>query len=206
MLRKFLDGLIFGAGFTIALAVVWTVYVYLVVPKLMFSMSHEAKAPAIQNPKDAKIAEPRTKAVESGAKVTDNPRDYAFFKSTASKMEIPSGGGMLGLAIVATPSGARRPETYQLWLTQSEFWEIRTTGDRAQVGRLPRPENAGSEDIDRVMREKLNIGAHQATTTISGLDVESLKAGGDSGRRSLNGKLKITVEGVVFLLPNEYAK
>ena len=41
--------------------------------------------------------------------------------------------------------------------------------------------------------------------TVSDIEINNLKSNGESWRdESLNGALKITVEGVVFVLPNPY--
>jgi hypothetical protein len=55
------------------------------------------------------------------------------------------------------------------------------------------------------MRKNLGFGAQQSTMTVSADELSRLKSTGDSSRdESLNGKLKISTEGVVFVQPNPY--
>jgi hypothetical protein len=55
------------------------------------------------------------------------------------------------------------------------------------------------------MHKSLGFAAGQSTMTVSAEELSRLKSSGDSSRdKSLNGKLKISTEGVVFVQPNPY--
>lgn len=198
MLRKFVDGLIFGAGFAVAFVVVWSVSMAYVIPQVVESAATRTKEPKFENPTEAQLAEKEPGSVHQA-------REYSFFKNSEERMKIPPEGGLLAMAPFNTPSGAKRSNTYQLWLTETSLWQIRTIEDKAEIEKLPRPENANVGDLDRLVREKLGPGALQSTMAISREEIAKLKSAGDSWRnQSLNGKLSITVEGVVFVLPNPY--
>jgi hypothetical protein len=164
----------------------------------MESVTTETRVPKFESPTDAQVATPDPSAAKRN-------REFSFFKRSEDRMQVPKGGGILAMAPMSTPAGAKRPSTYQLWLTESALWQIRTTEDKAQIERLTRPENATADDLDRLMREKLGPGAHKGTMTVSDTEIQALKSAGSSWRdKSLNGKMSITVEGVVFVLPNPY--
>jgi hypothetical protein len=198
VLRKFLDGLVFGAGLTIAFVSIWTLSMYFVIPRVMEPFTTETKVPKFENPTDAKVAAP-----DPGAAKSD--RDFSFFKPAENRMKIPQGGGILAMAPISTPAGEKRPRTYQLWLTETGLWQIRTTEDKVQIEQLPRNESATVSDIDRVMRLQLGPTARKSMMTVSDVDIQNLRASGASRRDdSLNGRLSITVDGVVFVLPNQH--
>lgn len=199
MLRKFIDGLAFGAGLAIAFVAVWSVSMYFVVPRMMESaITERTKTPKFDNPTDARVATPDPSAEKK-------EREFSFLKHSGRRMEIPQGGGILAMAPMSTPPGAKRPGTYQLWLTEAGLWQIRTNEDKGQIEKLPRPENATVGDLDRLMREQLGAMARQSTMTVSDVEIRKLRSSGTSWRDdSLNGKLNITVDGVVFVLPNPY--
>lgn len=198
MLRKFLDGLVFGAGFGIAFVLVWAIGMSYVMPRLVTSLTTETKQPGFENPREAKVAEP-------DPSIMPEKKEFSFFKHSDERMKIPSGGGILSMSPVTTVKGSKRPSTYQLWLTESKLWQIRTTEEKAEIEELPYPKNASVNDLDKLMSEKLGVASRQSTMTVSSEEIARLKSTGRSRRdESLNGKLKISVEGVVFIVPNPY--
>jgi hypothetical protein len=201
MLKIFLDGLIFGCGFAIAFVaiwIIWTIGVSLVLPRMMESITTTTKQPKFNNPTEAKIADP----APAGA---SEKRDFSFFKGSGERMKIPPGGGLLAMSPISTAQGSKRSSTYQLWLTDSKLWQIRTVEEKAEVEELPYPQNASVTDLDNLMHKNLGLGAHQSTMTVSAEELSRLKSSGDSSRDgSLNGKLRISTEGVVFVQPNPY--
>lgn len=198
MFKRFVDGLIFGAGFAIALVVVWTVGYMLLMPRLtayFVSQATQTRQPEFDNPREAKAVEP-TPSIESEQKA------FSFFKHAGVTMKIPPGGGILSMAPIATAKGSKRPSTYQLWLTEDKLWQIRTTEEKAEVEELPYPKEASMEGLGKVMFEKVGPASGQSTMTVSPVELARLKSNGHGGEdRSLNGTLKISVEGVVFVLP-----
>ncbi len=120
-------------------------------------------------------------------------------------MKIPPGGGILAMSPMTTAQGSKRPSTYQLWLTESKLWQIRTVEEKVEIEELPYPKDASVADLDNLMRKNLGFQARQSTMTVSAHDVSSLRSTGESSRDdSMNGKLRISVEGVVFVQPNPY--
>jgi hypothetical protein len=192
-----LEGLIFGAGFAIASVIIWSIGTAYVIPNVLESIVVSSpETPPFTNPIEAKTAEGQSSAQH---------REYSFFKYSEGRMKIPPQGGILAMATTSTPPGADRPNSYQIWLTENSLWQIKTTGEKAEIEKLPRSENANADDLDRLFREKLGGSSHKSMMTISPNQIESLKAAGEHGRdMGLNGKLSITVEGVVFVLPNPY--
>lgn len=198
MLKKFFEGFIFGSGFTIAFVIIWWIGMIFVMPRMVASHTMETKQPEFKNPKEAKIAEPNS-TLERESK------EFSFFKDSGERMKIPQGGGILSMSQVSTAKGSKRPSTYQLWLTENKLWQIRTIEEKAEIEELPYPKNASIDDLNKLMFEKLGTGARQGAMTVSAEEINRLKSSGDSFQDdSLNGKLKITVEGVVFILPNPY--
>jgi hypothetical protein len=201
MLKKFFEGAVFGGGFALALAAVWTVWTLgmsYVMPRIMESSLRATKEPEFKKPVDARVVSP----TPGGA---PESKDFSFFKHSGERMKIPQGGGILAMSPMNTASGAKRPSTYQLWLTDSKLWQIRTIEEKVEIEELPYPANASVTDLDSLMRKSLGFGARQSTMTVSADELGRLKSGGNSSRDdSLNGKLGISVEGVVFVQPNPY--
>jgi len=201
MLKRFLDGVVFGCGFAIALAALWTVWsigMAYVMPRIMESTLTTTKEPEFKNPVDAQIVD----AAPGGA---HEKKDFSFFKHSKERMKIPQGGGILAMSPMNTVDGSKRPSTYQLWLTGSKLWQIRTVEEKAEIEELPYPANASVADLDNLMHTSLGFAARQSTMTVSADELSRLKsAGGSSHDESLNGKLRISVEGVVFVQPNPY--
>jgi hypothetical protein len=196
MLKKFLNGLIFGTGFGIAFVIICVVGMTYLLPKT-FEMAQ--KEPEFKNPKTAEIAKPNS------ADLVVPQKEYSFFKNSENRMKIPENGGILSMSPISTPVGSKRPSTYQLWLTHSELWQIRTFEDNSEIEKLPYPDGASVKTLDSLMHKNLGIASRQSTMTISETEINNIKSSSESWRDdTLNGKLKITVEGVIFILPNPY--
>jgi hypothetical protein len=198
MLKRFFDGLVFGAGFAIALLIIWVIGMSFVVPRMMESMVTTTRQPEFNSPREAKIADPTPASASE-------KRDFSFFKHSGERMKMPPGGGLLAMSPMNTPPGSVRPSTYQLWLTDSKLWQIRTVEEKAEIEELPYPQDASVTELDNLMHKNLGLGARQSTMTVSADELSKIKSAGESSRDdSLNGKLRISVEGVVFVQPNPY--
>lgn len=198
MFKKFLEGLVFGLGLAISFVVVWVVGMYFVIPQVMTSYTTNTKEPQFNNPSQAVVKEPESRA-ESERK------EFSFFKGPPSQMSIPAGGGILSMSTTATPKGSKRPSTYQLWLTESKLWQIRTIEEKVELEELPYPKGASTNDLDNLMFKGLGIRARQSTTTVSSEEIARMKSSGSSWRDDrMNGKLKISIEGAVFIYPDPY--
>ena len=201
MLKKLLEGLVFGAGFAFAFAVIWTIWsvgmTYLM-PRVIESSLSTTKEPEFRKPVEAQVATPSPGSVPE-------KQEFNFFKHSGVRMQIPEGGGILSMSPMTTPKGAKRPSTYQLWMTESKLWQIRTIEEKVEIEELPYPKNASVKDLDGLMRANLGLSSRQSTMTVSSYEMGRLKSSGESSRDdTLNGKMKISVEGVVFVQPNPF--
>lgn len=196
MLKKFIHGLVFGAGFSIAFVAIWLIGMTYLLPK---AFETAQKEPEFKNPRTAEIAKPNPSAS------VPSSQEFSFFKNSENRMKIPDNGGILSMSPISTSSGSKRPRTYQLWLTHSELWQIKTTEENTEIEKLPYPEGASVKTLDSLMHENLGLASRQSIMTVSETEINNIKSTGKSWRGdSLNGKLKITVEGVIFILPNPY--
>jgi hypothetical protein len=201
MLQKFLHGLAFGTGLAIALFVVWVGGSLFVVPALFesgFSETRDIPAePALSNPKVADL-QPQ---LESGALVKP---DYRIFNRAGRPGNaIPEGGGILGISVLPTELGAERPRTFQLWLTETELWKIRTEGTNVEIERDNYPTSTAETDMHRVLFERIGRGADQSTMSVSRTTVDAIKRGEPCDDDDhLNGEFRITTEGVLLMMPN----
>jgi hypothetical protein len=201
MLKRLIDGAIFGSGFALAFVVIWTAWsigaAYLM-PRVMESAITTTKEPEFKKPIDAQALVPQSDSATER-------KEFSFFKNSAERMKIPPGGGILAMSPMNTEKGSKRPSTYQLWLTDSKLWQIRTVEEKIEAEELPYPANASVADLDKLMRKSLGFAARQSSMTVSADELSRLKSSGGSSRdESLNGKLAISVEGVVFVQPNPY--
>lgn len=197
MLKKFTDGLIFGSGFAVALIIILSLGIIFVLPKALDTLSSaNPKTQEFKNPKPADAFIPESSA----------NKDFSFFKSDGERMKIPNFGGILSMSVIQSAPDAKRPSTYQLWLTETSLWQIRTIEDKVEIEALDRPQNANADILDKLMSEKIGSSGRQGgTTTISSSEIQHLKSGSGASRDSmLNGKLTLSKEGVVFVYPNNY--
>lgn len=198
MLKRFLNGLIAGTGVGVGFLAVLVVGLKYVVPN---AIDEPAKEPHFENPKKAELALPSTDL----AAVSKN--NYSFYKLTNDyRMEIPDGGGVLAMYKVATPGSSERTSTYQLWLTHTELWQIRTLGEEAEVEMLSYPEGDAVEALDAHATSGIGTTHGRLTMAIAEQDVLLIRAGKPTPRQnSVNGKFKVTEDGVIFVIPDPYA-
>jgi len=200
MFKMFLGGVAWGSGLAIAVVAVWIVATLLAVPMMPGSLTGAPGQPDLTNLKQTPIVTPAPGPDPAR-------RDFTFFKHSAGRMKVPPGGGILAMSATSTAPGSGRPSTYQLWLTESGLWEIRTLEERVELKELPYPDNASVADLDRLMDANLGVARRQSKMIVSAEDLRWLKVKGRSGRDdSLNGKLRMRVEGVVFVQPDPYEK
>ena len=189
MLNKFLSGLVFGCGFAIAFVFIAYLGLQLILPAVINSSN---KTPEFNDSKSAEVIEQES---SSTPKMTTNS-DFKLYKNSSAKMQVPAGGGILSIASVNSPAGNKFPSTYQLWITESEFWQIKTE-------QLKYPTVLPIDAVDTTMRTQ--AGYAMSTMTVHSEAITSLKMGKGSWHdKDMNGKTKITKEGVVFIQPNEF--
>ena len=202
MLKKLLDGAMFGLGFAVAVMAVWIVATLYVMPRLWESRysTSETREPEFNKPAEAQLVTPKPGAAS-------DKREFSFFKHGGSRMEIPQGGGILAMSPMSTAQGANRPSTYQLWLTEAKLWQVRTIEDKTQIEELPYPRADAVAELGKLMHKSLGYGARQSMMTVSAFDLDALRTKGETSRdETMNGKLRISVEGVVFVQPNPYGQ
>ncbi|MDN3652749.1 hypothetical protein QWY77_08220 [Thalassotalea ponticola] len=194
MFKKFLSGLVFGSGFSIAFLLIAYIGIQVLIPLVINSQN---KSPEFQDSKSAEVIEQES---SSNPQVSLD-RGFQLYKNSRAKMEVPVGGGILSIASVETPSGNKYPSTYQLWITESEYWQVKTTEQDVEIEQLEYPEAMPIDAIDETMRKQ--AGHVMSTMTVHSETVTSLKMGkGTWHDKDMNGRMKITQEGVVFIQPN----
>jgi len=111
MLRKLLNGFLFGLGFAAAFAVAWTIYTMYIFP-IMWS----GKIAGIESE-----GHPGSEAAVVPGERRSN-RNFSVFKNTAC-MTIPSGGGILAIAVLPA-SGSDRPERFSCGLRSHDYGQF----------------------------------------------------------------------------------
>ena len=196
MFNKFLSGLVFGSGFAIAFVFIAYLGLQVLLPAVINSSN---KTPEFNDSKAAEVIEQEP---PSTPKMTTN-NDFKLYKNSSAKMEVPEGGGILSIASINTPAGNKFPSTYQLWITESEFWQVKTNEQNIEIEQLKYPTVLPIDAVDAMMRKQ--AGYAMSTMTVHSEAITSLKMGNGSWHdKDMNGKTKITKEGVVFIQPNEF--
>lgn len=197
MFKKILNGLIFGSGFAIAFLAILYFGLQIIFPGV--NSSSDRVPEFSSNAQKAEVIEQE----ERVASINKSTRDFKLYNDTRPKMEVSSGGGILSIATVFTPTENLKPNTYQLWITEKEFWQIRTLGDEVEVELLEYPSVAPVDAVQATMRKQ--VGSAQSTMTVSSEEIASMQLGqGSWHEQGMNGKMKITKDKVVFFMPNKY--
>lgn len=196
MLNKFKEGLFFGGGFAISFIAIWYLAAYFITPSLT-SYSYTSKEPSeISNTRKPKVVEEIQNSNEN--------KEYSFFIDSGRDMEIPHNGGVLYMAKLPTDSSAKYPNTVQLWLTSKELWLIKTTNTNPEIKLISYPKDKARKEAFNILHKYSGYNSGSSSTTISEQTISMLKQGFATERSTMNGKLQITEEGVVFLQPNAY--
>lgn len=193
MVRALIRGLLFGAAFGAAFLGV------VVGAMLAFSGNSIEFRPAskIDVPPGAPQSVVPLEVVEDKA--------FKLYKGPAHKMEIPLGGGVLSIAVVDSPKNAKRPSTVQAWVTESNSYLIRTAEITPTVSSVPYPKSEPETYASKLVSDNAGFRQGNSTMTVPASDVEGLKQGVPSHQgEHLNGTLRVTSEGVVFFVPNEF--
>ncbi|NIQ14893.1 MAG: hypothetical protein GTO02_11015, partial [Candidatus Dadabacteria bacterium] len=111
-----------------------------------------------------------------------NEKEFSFFKNAGNRMTIPEGGGILSMSVLPTEENAERPNTFQLWLTETELWRIRTKGDVPEVEQISYPESNPVENLYTLKSNAVSNLQGSSTITVSSETIDSLKKGLSSGR------------------------
>lgn len=195
MLNKFLNGLVFGAGFAIAFLAIWTIGLSYVVPTVLENVTN-------RSPDMAGGTETTVVPIEKGRK---SVKSFTLHKRLEEERKIPVGGGMLSIAVLDGDSGKSRPSTFQAWVTETDAFAIKTEGDIPTIKKASYPKANVVDYAGTLVHDNVGFQKQNMTMPISESEVRRLKSGMASSRDDfLNGQLRITPEGVVFLLPNEY--
>jgi len=196
MFNKFTEGVFFGAGFAISFVAIWYFAAYFITPSFTSYSVNSQDTVEIKDTKKAKII--------SEIKQSSEHKKYSFFKSNGEKRAVPHNGGVLYMAKLPTDNNSIKPYTVQLWLTEKELWLIKTTNKNPEVKLLSYPKNNARDSAFEILHKYTSFQAGSSSTTISEQTINMLKQGFARERGSMNGKLQITEDGVVFLDPNEY--
>ena len=195
MWKTFIKGLIFGSGAAIAF-IVWSVAsLYYVFPSVSKDLSNRT----------VDLSDVREAEVVAPSETRPRDRQFELFKGAVGERTIPEGGGMLSVSVRPQDSGHSRPSTFQAWVTESEAYIVQTEGDVHTVKQMPYREHDAVDYASALVQENFGFVKQNVTFSVDGSEVNSLRNGRQPGRgRLYNGEFRITTEGVVFLLPNEY--
>lgn len=195
MFKKLISGLVFGVGFAIAFVAICIIGFSYVAPTILENASKKS-------PDMAGGTETTVVPIENEQK---SVRKFTLDKGREEERKIPAGGGMLSIAALEEDSGKNRPSSFQAWVTESEAFIISTEGDIPAIKKTLYPETKAVDYAGTLVYDNVGFQKQNITMPIEESEVSRLKSGKPSGRDdSLNGQLRITPEGVVFFLPNEY--
>ena len=196
MWKKFVQGLFFGSGAAIAFVAIWIVSASYVIPAAMKEIANQT--PDMSGGKPADVIP----LAEDGSVPT---RQFELHKGMEHERKIPQGGGMLSIAVLPADSGYSRPSTFQAWVTESEAFIISTEGVIPTVKAVPYRSRNAVDYASTLVQENVGFVKQNLTMPINKSEVESLKRGKKSVKGDFyNGEFRITDNGAVFLLPNEY--
>jgi len=112
---------------------------------------------------------------------------------------------MLSIAVLPHDSGLSRPSTFQAWVTESEAFIISTEGETPTVKSVPYREHKAVDYASSLVHDNIGFVKQNLTMPVPSSEIEALKRGSPGGRGDFyNGSFRITEEGVVFFMPNEY--
>jgi hypothetical protein len=195
MLKKFMHGLVFGAGAGVAFVVVWLVAISYVIPSALEKMT--TKTPNMSGAREATVRPVDT--------VRPEERSFTLHKGAEIERKIPSGGGMLSISVLEDDGKGDRPSTFQAWVTESEAYIIKTVADVPTLKRVDYPKTGAVDYASELITKNVGFKEQNITTPVSGEDVRRLKRGNEINRGQFyNGIFRITEGGVVFFLPNQY--
>ncbi|WP_025820695.1 hypothetical protein [Shewanella marina] len=195
MFKKFLNGLVFGSGFAIAFVAIWAIGLSYVIPMVIENTSN----------KEPDMSGSKIESVVPLAKDTTKKREYKLHKGAEYERKIPMNGGMLSIAIFDEDSGKDRPNSFQAWVTKNEAFIVSTEGDIPTIKRVPYKTTIPVDFASNLVHDNVGFHKQNSTMTISEIEIKRLKDGRPSSREGyLNGELRMTENGVVFLMPNKY--
>jgi len=195
MLKKFVQGLVFGTGTAVAFVAVWLVAMSYVIPPALEKLTK--KSPDMDDGTEATVI-----PVDP---VQSKSRKYSLHKGRVIERKIPSGGGMLSIAVLDDDGEQERPSTFQAWVTESEAYIISTKEDVPTIKKVDYPKSKAVDYASTLVSNNVGFKEQNMTMPISGADVTKLKNGQPTNRGEFyNGFFRITEEGALFLLPNKY--
>lgn len=195
MFKKFLSGLVLGAGFAIAFVVIWAIALSYLIPAVLENATN--KSPDMVGGTESTVVPIDIKPASS--------RKFTLHKDQEEERTIPVGGGILSIAVLEEDSGKIRPSSFQAWVTESEAFVISTDGDIPTIKKVPYPETKAIDYAVTLVYDNVGFQKQNITMHVKEGDVNRLKDGKAASRDEyLNGQMRATVEGVVFFIPNEY--
>ena len=194
MFKKFIHGLIFGAGAAIAFVAVWLVAMTYVIPPALEKMTN--KTPDMSGGEVAQVLPAEPSQAHS--------RDYKLHKGREERRKIPANGGILSIAVYDDDGISERPSTFQAWVTENSAFIISTKEDIPTVKSVPYPSSKEVDYAGTLVHENVGFKEQNMTMHIHESELNQLKSGKQSREDFLNGEYRITNEGVVFFLPDKY--
>ncbi len=208
--RIFVRGLIFGFGFVCALviAVIGLNFAaqngYLGFRYIDFEpdveIARETREPEFSSPKKAEVA-------PSAGQTIPLPKKQSLFRDKDGfEPSLSKGGGILAVVPMPTDDGSKRLRTYQLWLSDSEFWQIRTNDQGVEVEKLPYPETPTGDFLFQMVAANIGFVKGTSTISVSKSEIEMIRRKQKTRcDANLNGDMTITKNGIVFFMPNDVA-
>ena len=197
MFKKFLQGLVFGSGFAIAFVAIWTISISYVIPTAIDNASKM----------EPDLSGAKTESVIPLTENSSPKRKFSLYNNPENERKIPANGGMLSIAIFDEDSGEDRPNSFQAWVTEDRAFIISTEKDIPTIKEVPYNTKKPVDFAGNLVHSNVGFHKQNMSMTISEKEIKRLSEGKPSFREShLNGKLRITKSGVVFLLPNKYQK
>lgn len=198
MIKRLVDGMAFGLGFSLIFTTVWMLANGLILPQLVDWAWRSDDTLAID------LRQPLP-SMSLG-----NSMDGSALASVGNPLvndetvTIPSGGGLLKMASIGSFDPSGRPDTIQYWLTNDQLYKITTRGESVNFMQLDRPHNADHALLDQLVRKAAGVAALSSMTVISRAQIELLdRTGSFRPGDWLRGTLNISPKSrVVFLIPD----
>jgi len=194
MFKKFLQGLAFGSGFSVALVIIWSIGISYIIP-LFIEKNHE-NVPDMSGAKIGSVV-PKNNASQT-------TRSFELNKGIKFDRKIPSNGGILSISIMENNTKNDRPDSFQAWITEKKAYIIKTDGNIPIVKEVPYKTSDPYSFASQLIQKNVGFLKH-STISVSEFQLKNIRDKENSlFPLSLNGELQITINGVVFFLPNKF--
>jgi hypothetical protein len=195
MLKKFLHGVIFGSGFGVAFFTIWLIGISYILPIAFEKASNN----------ELDMSGAKSESIVTLKKEQSSKREFNLYKIDPYERIFPVNGGMLSIVILDEDSGKDRPNSFQAWVTETSAFIIKTVDDVPTVKEVPYKTNDPVNFASNLVQDSAGFHEQNSTITVSESEIARIKSGeAPKNKSSLNGELRITENGVIFILPNKY--